>query len=48
MTNQNTLILQALTKLLAKQDSVPTFHAQICEPDMYYTDRSLDAAISWV
>ena len=48
MTDQNTLILQTLTKLLAKQDSVPTFHAQIHEPDTYYSDRSLDAAIGWV
>ena len=48
MTDQNTLILQALTKLLAKQDSVPTFRARIREPDTYHGDRGLDAAIGWV
>ena len=47
-TNENTIIMQALTKLLAKQDSGPMFHPRIREPDTYHGDRGLDAAIGWV
>ncbi|KAG2214820.1 hypothetical protein INT45_004876 [Circinella minor] len=48
-TNKNTVIMQALTKLLAKQDSGPMFYPYIHEPDTYYGDRGLDAATDdWV
>ncbi|KAG2212446.1 hypothetical protein INT45_003620, partial [Circinella minor] len=47
-TNENAVIIQALTKLLEKQDSGPTFHARICEPDTYHGDRGLDTATGWI
>ena len=47
-TNENALIIQALTKLLEKQDSGPTFHARIREPDTYHGDRGLDTATGWI
>ena len=47
-TNENAVIIQALTKLLEKQDSGPTFHARICEPDTYHGDHGLDTATGWI
>ncbi|KAG2216037.1 hypothetical protein INT45_007158 [Circinella minor] len=47
-TNENAVIIQALTKLLEKQDSGPTFHARIREPDTYHGDRGLDTATGWI
>ena len=46
--NENTIILQTLKKFLEKQESGPTFHARVHEPDTYHGDRGLDAATGWL
>ncbi|KAG2213699.1 hypothetical protein INT45_002553 [Circinella minor] len=47
LQDPNTLIMQALTKLLEKENSGSTLRAHIREPDTYNGDRNLDAAKSW-
>ena len=45
---KNTIILQTLKKFLEKQESSPTFHAHVCEPNTYHSDHRLDTATGWL